>query len=418
MPVLFGAAAFEGSKEESICFVLDRTTPRQLERQLRQVQKLEALGRLAGGVAHDFNNILTIFEAHLAMLEINGASPEVVRDTVGEIRQVVGRGANLTRQLLTFSRRQAMQPGPLDLHEVVTNIARLLQRVLGEDIRMELDLCPLEVVVLADAGMLEQVLLNLALNARDAMPRGGRLRIETTVVAFDDTITTRVPQAHAGNFVCLKIADTGTGIPADVLPHIFEPFFTTKEPGKGTGLGLATVYGIVGQHGGWITVENVPGQGAVFRVHLPRVQAHPSTASAHVETRAAPKGEETILLVEDEPALRSLARRWLSMHGYRVLEAGSGPQALEVWREHAAEIRLLVTDVVMPDGMSGFDLGEQLAREDPRLGIIYTSGYSPEVAGRREELIQGANFLAKPFEMYRLLRAIRSALDARTMTDR
>jgi PAS domain S-box-containing protein len=390
--------------------VTDITARKQLEEQLRQVQKLEAVGQLAGGVAHDFNNILTIIQGHLAMLGMHEALPEEVRDSLADMRTAADRAASLTRQLLTFSRRQAMRQGLVDLNSVVANMARMFERILGEDIRLDLELDPREAVVSGDTGMLEQVLLNLAVNSRDAMPRGGRLLIRTALVEFDAAITARVPAARAGTFVCLSTTDTGTGIPAHVLPRIFEPFFTTKETGKGSGLGLATVYGIVQQHEGWITVESEPGRGTTFQVYLPQRAGPVSAPEARVETRAR-GGDEAILLVEDEAALRNLVSNVLGRMGYRVFTAATGPQALELWRAHETAIQLLVTDLVMPDGLSGFDLSSRLTREAAHLRVIYTSGYSPQLVGRGEELITGVNFLPKPFEMDQLLQAIRNALD-------
>jgi two-component system, cell cycle sensor histidine kinase and response regulator CckA len=394
-------------------FITDITARKQLEEQLRQVQKLEAVGQLAGGVAHDFNNVLSVIQGHLSMLELDCDLTVAARDSIGEIRQAADRAANLTRQLLTFSRRQTRRPCRLDLNDVVKNMARMLQRILGEDIAMVLDLLPGALVVSADAGMMEQVLLNLAVNSRDAMPRGGQLRVETSMVDLDSAAIARMPQARAGAFVCLTTSDTGTGIPAQVLPRIFEPFFSTKELGRGTGLGLATVYGIVQQHEGWILVDSELGVGTTFRVYLPRQSGRILEAPRRWTPIASPGGHETILFVEDEPALRALIGNLLSRRGYRVLVAASGPEALEQWRAHASEVNLLLTDLVMPDGMSGFDLGARLAGEVPWLRVIYTSGYSPEIAGRGQALVAGVNFLAKPFDPDLLLCTVRAALDRR-----
>ncbi len=401
----------EGNAVGFFVIAFDISARKHLEEQLRQAQKMEAVGQLAGGVAHDFNNVLTVIQGHTAMLELDSDLPAITRESLGEIKQAADRAANLTRQLLTFSRRQARRPSHLNFNAVVTNMARLLGRVLGEDVALDLHLSNQDLVVLADAGMMEQVLLNLAVNSRDAMPRGGRLGIETSSADFDATIITRMPQARAGVFVCLAISDTGTGIPVDVLPRIFEPFFTTKEVGKGTGLGLATVYGIVQQHEGWITVESDPGRGTTFRVYLPWQIGAKVEPPTRRETEATRGGHETILLVEDEPALRGLVGNLLERAGYRVFSAANGPQALAQWRAHPKEVDLLLTDLVMPDGMSGFDLGALLTHDDPRLRVVYTSGYSPEIAGRGQELIPGVNFLAKPFVADGLLEIVRAALD-------
>jgi CheY-like chemotaxis protein len=306
-----------------------------------------------------------------------------------------------------------IQPRPVDLNEVVSNLTKMLGRLLGEDIALEVLPAPGEAVVRADAAMMEQVLLNLAVNARDAMPRGGRLtvRLSRETVAPPPT-PGKAPRA-AGPFVCLTVTDTGCGIAPEILPRIFEPFFTTKEVGKGTGLGLATVYGIVQQHEGWIEVESQLGRGTTFRIYLPEADGAAERQAGDVPARAAGRGRETILVVEDEPAVRELVRDLLSQHGYRVLEAENGPRALEVWREHKARIALLLTDVVMPESMNGRELAEQLCRERPGLKVIFTSGYSADVLGREQLLERGIRYVQKPFHPKSLVQAVRDCLDGR-----
>jgi two-component system cell cycle sensor histidine kinase/response regulator CckA len=294
----------------------------------------------------------------------------------------------------------------------VANLMKMLQRILGEQINMELCLSPRALVVHADAGMLEQVLLNLAVNARDAMSSGGRLVIETTEEEFDPSMAQTMPDVRPGSFACLSVSDTGSGIAKEILPRVFEPFFTTKEVGKGTGLGLATVFGIVKQHGGWITVYSEPGQGTTFRVYLPRSASAADAAARPENPVAARGGDETILVAEDDTALRTMVHAVLSDLGYEVLDAPSGVAALEVWSQRRADIRLLLTELVMPGGMSGMALARQLRAEEPRLRVIYTSGYSAEVAGKHLESAAGTQYIAKPFDLHRLARMIRDELDA------
>jgi PAS domain S-box-containing protein len=400
------------SDGEVIINARDITDSTKLEEQLRQAQKMEAVGQLSGGVAHDFNNLLTVILGHVSLLQSHEELPGNLRDSIAEIGQSAERAANLTRQLLAFSRRHTMQPKAIDLNETVANMTKMLRRVLGEDITMQLHYAPQPGVVHADAGMLEQVLLNLVVNARDAMPQGGRLIIETAHEKLDAAAAARMPQARAGDFVRLSVSDTGSGIAPEVMPHIFEPFFTTKDVGKGSGLGLATVYGIVQHHEGWINVSSEPGRGSVFQIFLPRLQREVESRGTEVTPQAAmPRGSETILLVEDEPSLRMLARKVLSRLGYRTLEAASGRVALEVWKQHRADIHLLLTDMVMPDGLSGRELAQQLQADKPALRIIYTSGYSPDIAGRDFPLRDGVNFLPKPYGPVKLAQIIRASLD-------
>jgi PAS domain S-box-containing protein len=389
----------------------DVTREKELERQFLQAQKMEALGTLAGGVAHDFNNILAVImmQADLAGLVEN--VPQQLQRSLQDIKVAAERAAGLTRQLLLFSRHQVMQPRRLDLNAVVTNLAKMLRRILGEDVRLELNLYPAPVIVHADAGMLDQVLMNLAVNARDAMPKGGRLLIETAEKVPDAEQARLNPEASPGRHVCLSVSDTGGGIPPEILPRIFEPFFTTKAPGKGTGLGLATVFGIVKQHQGWIEVQSEPRQGATFQIFLPASEAG-AEEPAQEEAKAKPRGgSETILLVEDDAAVRTVTRLLLARHGYRVLEAASGVEALEIWRAQEGRIDLLLTDLVMPEGVDGRELAAQLRTQQPGLKVIFTSGYSPGLAGRELTLQAGQSFLPKPCPPQQLLETVRTRLD-------
>jgi PAS domain S-box-containing protein len=393
----------------------DVTGERRLEEQLRQSQKMQAIGQLASGVAHDFNNILTIIQGHASLLLSAGGLSEPATRSAQQIVQASERAASLTRQLLTFSRRQVLQRRPVDLNEVVANLTKMLGRLLGEDIALDVVPAPGRAVVRADSAMMEQVLLNLAVNARDAMPRGGRLRIRLSRENVAPPPTAGNSARGVGPFVCLTVTDTGCGIAPEILPRIFEPFFTTKEVGKGTGLGLATVYGIVQQHEGWIEVESQLGRGSTFRIYLPEADGDATSDAGESLTREMARGRETILVVEDEPAVRELVRELLKQHGYRVLEAESGPRALEIWRQHKQEIALLLTDVVMPEAMNGRELAERLCAERPGLKVIFTSGYSADVLGREHLLERGIRYVQKPFHPKRLVQIVRDCLDGRTV---
>lgn len=388
----------------------DVTREVQLEQQCREAQKMEAIGRLAGGVAHDFNNILAVILMNASIMNDDKRITPVQADGLNEIALAAERGAALTRQMLAFSRRQVMQSRELNLNDVVAGITKMLQRLIGEDIVLQTHLSPDDMLVKGDSGMIEQVLLNLVVNSRDAMPEGGRIVVSVDGIAVDGA-TVAGTKVQAGNFVRLTVRDNGCGIMPEYLPHIFEPFYTTKEAGKGTGLGLATVHGIVEQHHGWVKVESQPGQGTVFYIYLPRLPKAQLVRSVEHTAVAVRGGHETILLVEDEPSLRMLAIRILEQHGYRVLEASDGMVALEIWRQHCNEINLLLTDVIMPGGISGGKLAKQLRAEKPGLKIIYMSGYSGEVAGRGLNLQEGDNFLQKPFVSTILVQAVRECLD-------
>jgi CheY-like chemotaxis protein len=372
---------------------------------------MEAFGLLAGGVAHDFNNILAVIQLQAGLLKSESSLTPQQLDFAREIEKSAQRGADLTRQLLLFSRKQTMQPRNLNLKDLVDSMTRMLQRTLGEQIQLQFKFAKEPLLIHADPGMMDQILLNLTVNARDAMPDGGQIIIETSAVEFDEVTATQSPQARPGSFVCLSVSDTGCGILPEILPQIFEPFFTTKEVGKGTGLGLATVFGIVQQHHGWINVYSEVNRGTTFRVYLPR-QTKTSDIEFFWSSPAAIRGgKETILLVEDESPVRAAMQVTLSRLGYRVLEAATGAAALAVWKEHHDEIHLLLTDLVMPGGMNGKALAAQLLEENPKLKVIYASGYSVEVAGQDLRLEDGVNFLAKPFQTDKLAQTIRKRLD-------
>lgn len=397
-----------------LTMVRDVTAQRRLEDQFRQAQKMEAIGQLAGGVAHDFNNILTVIHGHASLLVGNPNLNANAEKSATQIMQAAARAASLTRQLLTFSRRQVMQPRLLDLNEVVGNMTSMLGRILGEDIALQLHYSTEEVRVEADAGMLEQVLLNLAVNSRDAMPRGGVLSIRIAHQEVSPAEALRFPEAKSGSFVCLSVADSGCGISPENLRRIFEPFFTTKEVGKGTGLGLATVYGIVKQHQGWIAVESHIGRGTQFRVYLQPSAKPPAKPEEPAQQAQVRGGNETVLVVEDEAALRQLVCQLLAEHGYRVLEADSGVRAIELWKKSRQEIDLVLTDLVMPDRINGRELAERLWADRPELKVIFTSGYSAEVVGKDFVLRSGQFYLQKPYHPKQLAMIVRDCLDSAT----
>ncbi len=390
----------------------DITERLNLEAQLLQAQKMEAIGQLAAGVAHDFNNLLTVIRGNAELVLFDAAQfNEQTRESLGQINAAVERAANLTRQLLTFGRKQIMQPRLLDLNEVVGNMTRMLKRIIGEDISLTVSYDSNLPTIVADVGMMEQVVMNLAVNARDAMPGGGQLHLGTTDEQIGEEYVHVNPQAAVGNYVCLCVTDTGHGIPPEILPRVFEPFFTTKAIGKGTGLGLATVYGIVRQHRGWITVYSEMGRGAAFRVYLPVANVGEQDAARRLTESDVRGGTEIILLAEDDSPVRALMRNVLERYGYEVVEADTGVEALKRWRERDGKIDLLLTDMVMPDGMNGRELAEQIRAEKPALPVIYTSGYSADLVGRDFELQDGVNFVQKPCSPRRLAQTVRHCLD-------
>ncbi len=390
----------------------DVTGQRQLEEQLRQSQKMEAIGQLAGGVAHDFNNILTVVQGHASLL-LAANLGESAGKSAAQIVQAAERAAGLTRQLLTFSRRQLIQPRQLDVNKVVGNMTNMLGRLLGEDVALQLNYCQLPPMVEADAGMLEQVLLNLAVNARDAMPKGGQLAIRIAIANVGEAYGRGKSEVRAGCFVCLSVTDTGTGITPENLRRVFEPFFTTKEIGKGTGLGLATAYGIVKQHQGWIEVDSQVGKGTTFRIYLPYIGAGQSATEKPTTQITVRGGSETILLVEDEAPVCELVSRVLNKYGYRVLPAGNAVEAIEVWRNNKEQIALLLTDLVMPNHMNGRELAEKLWAEEPNLKVIFTSGYSADIVGKDFKLEPELNFLQKPYQPQMLATTVRRCLDGK-----
>jgi len=401
---LDGAPLFTG-------FLQDITDRKNLEEQFRQAQKMEAIGSLAAGVAHDFNNLLTIIVGYSAMIQTKLPLDDEIRSLVGEIGHAGERAGSLTRQLLAFSRKQVLEPKVLNLNAVVTDTAKMLQRLIGEDIDLNTVLAPDLGWVKADPGQLEQVLMNFAVNARDAMPKGGKLTIETANTELDETYTQAYPNLRPGLYVMMAVADTGMGMDEATKSRIFEPFFTTKEPGKGTGLGLATVFGIVKQSEGHVAVYSELGHGTTFKVYLPVVQALISSRKSLAGLKLTLQGTETILVAEDEPSLRKLARHVLQMHGYTVLDASNGEKALRVAEQHEGPIHLLVTDVVMPS-MSGRQLAERLAAVRPDVKVLYVSGYTDDAVVRNGVLQAETAFLQKPFTVTALAHKVREALDA------
>ncbi len=396
-----------------IAVMADFTERKRLEEQLIQAQKMEAVGRLAGGVAHDFNNLLTVISGYGHML-VNGVrSNEPLRGFAEEVLKASERAARLTSQLLAFSRRQAIQPKIMDLNSLVANMEKMLSRVIGEDIELKTVLRPNLWPVQVDPGRIEQVIMNLAVNARDAMPNGGRLTIETSNVDLGDASDPARADFRSGPHVMIAVTDTGHGMDAQTKSHLFEPFFTTKEKGRGTGLGLSTVYGIVKQHGGDIWVYSEPGRGTTFKIYLPPAREKAESEQL-ASARARPlRGSETILLAEDEEGVRKLVREVLELRGYRVLEAGDGPAAIELARTHAGPIDLLLTDVVMPQ-MSGSEVAENLRRLRPEVKVLFLSGYTDHVVIDHGVVPVGADFLEKPFTPDVLAQKVRSVLDGPT----
>ncbi len=381
-----------------------------LEQQLRQAQKMEAVGRLAGGVAHDFNNLLMVIKGHTELL-MNALPPaDGMSRKIAQIDRAADRATSLTKQLLAFSRMQVLQPRVMNLNTVVEDMGKLLPRLIGEDIELVIRTAPDLGVFRADASQMEQIIMNLVVNARDAMPTGGRLLIETSNAELDRTYNSTHPIVRPGKYILLAVSDTGTGMDADTQAHIFEPFFTTKEAGKGTGLGLATVYGAVKQSGGFIWVYSEVGKGTSFKIYLPRVEQPEDKSSAPATLTDAPRGTEKILLAEDEQDVREVAREFLESGGYTVIEAHNGADALRLAMEHKDSIDLLVTDMVMP-GMTGKELARQLRTQHPEIGAVYMSGYSEQTVAEAAEIEANVRLLTKPFSRGSILRAVREALN-------
>ena len=399
----------DGRVEFYEAFVRDITTQRQLEAQLAQAQKMEAIGRLAGGVAHDFNNLLTVILSYSDLLLEDLPAGSADRDDVTQIRKAAQGASELTRQLLAFSRQQVLQPKVVDLNTAVSGIERLLARVLREDIKLRCALAPDAGTIRVDPGQLEQVLMNLAVNARDAMPQGGLLTIETANVDLDAEYLQAHAMAKPGRYVMLAVTDTGVGMDAATQARIFEPFFTTKEVGKGTGLGLATVQGIVQQSGGFIWVYSEPDHGTVFKIYLPLVDEPVSQTER--ATAEDTRGTETVLVAEDVTAVRAVTREMLRRYGYTVLEAADGATALEVAANFKEPIHLLLTDVVMPD-LNGRDLAARLQAARADLKVLFMSGYTDDAVVRHGILQQGIAYLQKPFTPESLARKVRTVLDA------
>ncbi|MGO9201708.1 MAG: response regulator [Limisphaerales bacterium] len=387
---------------------------KKLEEQLRHSQKMDAIGHLAGGVAHDFNNILTVIQGYAQILKHKPGLDDETIEALDQVAQASARAASLTRQLLTFSRKQIMQARPLDLNQVVARLEKMLRRIIGEDITLVCQSSPQPAVVVADEDMIAQILMNLVCNARDAMSHGGRLTLSTEPVVLTEAAAKQSSEARSGEFVRLRVGDTGCGIQPEHLPRIFEPFFTTKEIGRGTGLGLCTVYGIVKQHHGWIEVASRLGVGTTFGIFLPRAPLPAGAGEQNQPESEASAGQETILLVEDEAPVRCLTRDYLQRLGYRVVEAASGAEALLLWERQAGAIDLLLTDMVMPDGISGRDLACRLRASQPDLAVLCISGYTATEGGSFEDIVEGAGFLHKPFSLQAFSRAVRDCLDGAT----
>ncbi|MGQ0815862.1 MAG: response regulator, partial [Gemmatimonadota bacterium] len=386
----------------------DETDRRRLELQFQQAQKMEAIGNLAGGVAHDFNNLLTVIIGNVEMM--TSEQPDQANPALCEIRDAANRAAALTRQLLAFSRRQVLQPRVVNINEILTGMQQMLARLLGEHIVVRIQLKQELRDVNADPGQIEQAVMNLAVNARDAMPSGGSLTFETrNVSAYDAPLASHDP-IPAGEYACLVVCDTGVGMSNETMGRVFEPFFTTKDVGKGTGLGLATVYGIMKQSGGYASVTSEPGHGTTFRLYFPPATGSAASLHAGKESSRSTAGSETILVVEDEPAVRGLVKRVLQDSGYRVLDSADAKDAFRKAHEHDGPIHLLLSDVVLPD-LSGREVADRIAMIRPGIRIAFMSGYTPDEVIHRGVFSDAINFLQKPFTPATLLEAVRSALE-------
>jgi nitrogen-specific signal transduction histidine kinase/ActR/RegA family two-component response regulator len=381
-----------------------------LERQLRQAQKMEAVGQLAAGVAHDFNNILTVIQGHTGLAQQCLESGNSSSQSLDQIAKATHRAATLIQQLLMFSRKQVMQFRHVDINDNLANALKMLERLVGEQVQIDFRPQPSLPAIHADASMMEQIAMNLAVNARDAMPNGGKVTITTSLETIHREPTPMDPETRDGEFICLTFADSGDGMDTKILGRIFEPFFTTKPIGKGTGLGLSTVFGIVRAHKGWLAVTSKPGKGTTFRIYFSPSERAAEKTEPVVDTSLL-NGRETILVAEDEHDLREMVAQVLRLQGYTVLEAASGAHALDVWQNAGQVIDLLLTDMVMPGGIMGGELAERLQRLAPKLKVIYTSGYSPGMAGKDISLLEGRNFLPKPYSIGKLAQFVRECLD-------
>jgi two-component system cell cycle sensor histidine kinase/response regulator CckA len=388
-----------------------------LERQLRMAQKMEAVGRLSGGIAHDFNNLLGVILGYIQVIKRSLVPGNSLYEYAEEVEKASQRAVSLTRQLLAFSRQQVLEPVILNLNTLVADMEKMLPRLIGEDIDLNLILDPALGQVKADPGQLEQVLMNLAVNARDAMPDGGRLTIQTADAEIDAAYAQEHPGSVPGRYVMLAVTDTGTGMDPETQAQIFEPFYTTKGRDKGTGLGLATVYGVVKQSNGYITVDSEKGKGSSFTIYLPRVEQHVKTPSKSGPEPLTVRGSETILLVEDAEPLRVLAQLFLKENGYRVLTAADGSEAQQVAAVTSGPIHLLLTDVVMP-GINGRVLAERLAPNHPGMKVLYMSGYTDSFIAGHGVLEPGAHLLRKPFTEDVLVRKVRELLDGTSDTEK
>lgn len=407
------AIATAGQAEKLVIVNRDVTERKHLEEQFRQAQKMEAVGRLSEGVAHDFNNLLGVIIGYGEVVQEGTAAESTLRPCIDEMLKAGHRAASLTRQLLAFSRQQVLDPRVLDLNAVVKDMEKMLKRLIGEDIQLKTALDADLARIKADQGQLEQVVMNLAVNSRDAMPKGGELSLTTSNFHMDEGFVRRYPYpVMVGDYVLLTVSDNGVGMDATTRARAFEPFFTTKEKGKGTGLGLSTVYGVVKQSGGYIDIVSEPGSGATFKIYLPKAVDQAEHREAAGEFPASLQGTETLLLVEDEVSLRRLSRHLLELCGYVVIEAASGAEALKMSQDHKGKIDLLLTDVVMP-GMSGRVLADQLVTQRPDIRVLYMSGYTGQTVGEHGVLAEGSFFLPKPFTREALARKVREALGGR-----
>jgi two-component system, cell cycle sensor histidine kinase and response regulator CckA len=401
----------DGEVQGAVCMALDVTDRKQLEEQFRQAQKMEAVGRLAGGIAHDFNNLLMVIQGYADLMTDRLPEGDALRRNAEQIQMAAQRATSLTRQLLAFSRKQMLAPKVLNIQSVVVDMEKILRRLIGEDVELQTSAAADLGLVKADRSQLEQVIMNLAVNARDAMPKGGRLTIETANVELDASFGETPAVVVPGKYVLLAVTDNGSGMDAETQAHIFEPFFTTKEKGKGTGLGLATVYGIVKQSGGYVWVYSEMGRGTAFKIYLPRIEEEnpPAGRDQMPDAESVKRGSETVLLVEDEKGVRELAREYLEMTGYTVVLAEDGRTALELAAMHSGTIHLLMTDVVMP-GISGRELADRVAKIRPGIKVLYMSGYTDHAVVHHGILENDAVLLQKPFTLSTLAAKLREIL--------